>query len=101
MFVEEANGLCRHTVLIGFFALHNKLKLLAFLVVLELFLRINILVLDVKRLVFEILHDLDVCLEIDRSLSIAVTNNTSALLVEPLVICCHPIVLSEFSWTLI
>ena len=77
------------------------MPLLALLVVLELLLGINVLVIDVESLVLEVLLDLEGCFEIDWRLRVAVANDSLASLVEPTVVCGHPVVLGEFARSLV
>jgi len=99
--IEEANGLSLHEVVLRFLVVHDKLKLLTLLIVLQLLLSIDILVIELKFLVLEVFLDGDICFQVDWSLCAAIAYNTSTFVGEPVIIGGHPVVFGEFTWPLI
>lgn len=99
--IEEADGLSLHEVVLRFLVVHDKLKLLTLLIVLQLLLSIDILVIELKFLVLEVFLDGDICFQVDWSLCAAIAYNTSTFVGEPVIIGGHPVVFGEFTWSLI
>lgn len=99
--VEQTDRRGSQDVVVGLFILHHELILLAFLVELELFLWIDIGVLERKILVLESVRDRNCSVKIDWCLQDAIAYNTLLLLLEQMVIGGEPVVLSKFTRSLI
>lgn len=101
MLIEKANSASFEVVVFGLVILHHQLELLALLVIFELLFGIDILVFKSEVLILEIFKDLYTCLKIDWCLVIAIANNTFAGIFEPCVVARHPVILNEFTWSLV
>lgn len=99
--VEQTDRRGSQDVVVGLFILHHELILLTFLVELELFLWIDIGVLERKILVLESVRDRNCSVKIDWCLQDSIAYNTLLLLLEQMVIGGEPVVLSKFTRSLI
>lgn len=102
--LEQANCGCSHEVVHWrVWAVQKNLNLLATLVEFYLVFWINLVVLEVKVVVFEILLDWHVGIEVDWSLQIAIADNITLFVIicKQISVGSHPVVLCEFTWSLV